>query len=454
MSDLLRGPISPALRRLVLPILIGLFVVGAQGAINTYFVARLGSQPLAAMSFAVPLTTLLTSVFIGYGVGVTSTVSRALGARRSHDAAMYARVGLILASAIALSMLLLGLGLGDATFRLLAIDARLLVYVEQYALYWLLGLPLTAVTLAGTAALRGAGETRSSGAILMLCAGLNLCLDPLLIFGCAGWPGLGIAGAGIASSASYAVAALITLRTLRRRTPLLADGIASLGEFVSCARAILGVSAAAIATYVMYPVLNTCVTVLMAKHGTDAVSAYGVAARVQGMFEVVPLAAAAGLAPFVGHNWGAHQHGRVEQALTQTRKFLLLWGMALWLGLAALSGPLAHLFVTDASTFQRLRVAFVWLPVGAASNGMFLAVNASLNAIGKPLSSANLTLLRYIVLGVPLALLLDWAFGVRGLLLCASAAAMLADLVGIRHFTRVMHRIDSAARQPQPREAR
>jgi putative MATE family efflux protein len=449
MADLLRDPISPALVRLAVPIFIGLFVVGAQGAVNSYFVAGLGPEPLAAMSFAIPLTALLSSTFVGYGVGVTSTVSRSLGARRSDDATAFARSGLVVATAIALCMAWVGISLADGAYRLLAIEPRLLPYVKEYLQYWLLGLPLTAITLAGTAALRGAGETRSSGAILMLTAVLNLILDPLLIFGAADWSGWGVAGAAAASGISYTIGALVTLYTLQRRTRLLVGGAPTLRQLIASSHAILSVSAAAVATYVMHPALNTCVTALMAKHGTDAVSAWGVAVRVQIMVDVIPVAASAGLAPFVGQNWGAGQSARVVRSLMNVRRFLLIWGLSVWLGMAALSDPIAHLFGVDGSTLSRLRTTFQWLPLGAASHGMYLAVNSSLNAMGKPLSSAKLTLLRYVVLGVPLALVLDWAFGVRGLLLCTPTAAMIADFVAIRYFHRVMRQASPAIQQQE-----
>ena len=79
-ATLVEAPVAPALAKLAVPMGIGIVFLVALNLVDTYFVGRLGTAQLAAMSFTFPVVTLVISVAMGLGVGATSAVSRAIGA--------------------------------------------------------------------------------------------------------------------------------------------------------------------------------------------------------------------------------------------------------------------------------------------------------------------------------------------------------------------------------------
>ncbi|MFO8045007.1 MAG: MATE family efflux transporter [Halomonas sp.] len=108
--ELLEGPIALTLLRKTLPVIGGMLAMMSFNLVDTWFIARLGTEPLAAVSFTFPVVFTVISLAIGMGIGTSAVVARRLGQgdheavrRRATDAAL-------LALAVGLVMTLLGLG--------------------------------------------------------------------------------------------------------------------------------------------------------------------------------------------------------------------------------------------------------------------------------------------------------------------------------------------------------
>ena len=78
-DDLTKGPVAPRLLSLTIPMVFGIFSLMAFNIVDTYFVARLGTKELAAISFTFPIVLFLGGIAMGLGVAVASVVSRAVG---------------------------------------------------------------------------------------------------------------------------------------------------------------------------------------------------------------------------------------------------------------------------------------------------------------------------------------------------------------------------------------
>ena len=150
------------------------------------------------------------------------------------------------------------------------------------------------------------------------------------------------------------------------------------------------------------------VTAILARHGEHAVAAFGAGTRVELLAMIPSMALGAGLAPFVGQNWGAGRKDRVMQGV----RTALLWSVSLGvlslLLLGSTSSLIARAFSDEPEVVSLLAVFLVLAPVGHALYGVFLCTNATFNAAGLPARAAMLALLRAPVLAVSLA----WAGGV------------------------------------------
>jgi MATE family multidrug resistance protein len=211
---------SRTLLALALPVLVSLLAEPLTGLADTFFLARLGMAPLAALGVATTLLSGILWVFNFLGIGTQTEVARALGSgevQRAREAA-----GLAFAAAV-----VLGSALALAAWPVLAALVGWMGAVGEardaataYLQIRLFGAPAVLITLAAFGALRGLQDMRTPLWIAVSINAVNIVLDPLLIFGAGSIPALGISGAAWASTVSQWAGALWAIVAVRARLGL------------------------------------------------------------------------------------------------------------------------------------------------------------------------------------------------------------------------------------------
>src|SRR5690606_6985973 len=107
-ATLTEGHVSRQLTTMALPMVWGLMATMSLNAIDTFFIAHLGREPLAALSFTFPIIMMVTSLSIGLGAGTSSAVARAIGEGDSLAARRLATDAMSLTLLISVSVCLLG----------------------------------------------------------------------------------------------------------------------------------------------------------------------------------------------------------------------------------------------------------------------------------------------------------------------------------------------------------
>ena len=203
LSLLTTGSITPHLRRLAVPMVIGVFALISVNLVDTYFVGLLGTEELAAMSFTFPIVGLIMNLCMGLGIGVTATISRLVGSGDQERAEQVGGHALLIAGLVSLTLALVGAILHDPVFTLMGAHDQLLTYLWEYMRWWFIGLPFIVVVIVLNGVLRAHGNSKTPMRLMLLFAGMNLILDPLLIFGFGGLPALRLEGASIATLIAY-----------------------------------------------------------------------------------------------------------------------------------------------------------------------------------------------------------------------------------------------------------
>ncbi|HEV3174550.1 MAG TPA: MATE family efflux transporter, partial [Stellaceae bacterium] len=210
-----------------LPTIVVLVVQTFVGVAETYFVSFLGTDALAGVALVFPVLMLMQMMSNGgIGGGVASAVARALGAGRQQDADALVLHALLLAVAFGLLFAAAELLGGRALFRLLGGEGAALAASLAYADTVFAGAVLVWIVSLMAAALRGGGNTVVPAIVTFGGVFVLLPLSPALIFGLAGLPRLGVAGAGVAVLVYYlagAVALILFLRTPRSPVRLIFD---------------------------------------------------------------------------------------------------------------------------------------------------------------------------------------------------------------------------------------
>jgi putative MATE family efflux protein len=427
-DEIVSAPVGRVLYRLTLPMVIGIVAVFFFNLVDTFFIALLGTQSLAAVSFTMPIAMIIMNLAIGLGIASSALIARASGARDQTLAQHYVAATLLLTLAIAAVMLILGLIFNDDLFLLLGADAELLPLIWQYMKFWWPGVVLMMMMIVINSCMRAVGNTKLPSMMMLGSAVLNAILDPILIFGIGPIEGMGVAGAALASTLCWLIVVIVMLYSLAR-IDLLHWGKLTLKALVSIWQRLMSLGIPAIITNVLVPVASAFLLVMIAPMGEQSVAAFGVGARIEPFAIVVILALTSTLPVFVGQNFAAGQHQRIWQALSIAVRFILVWQVVVWLVLWAISPFLATIFSQDPVVIDEIINYLMIMPIGYAGMGIVLCANSALNALQKTSVSMLLNLVRLSAFYVPLAWLGGHYYGFEGLLFGASIGNLIAGFI-------------------------
>jgi putative MATE family efflux protein len=313
-NALLQAPILPTLVRLTVPNLAAMLVVALVAICETAYVGILGTTPLAAIALVFPMIMLMQTLSAGaMGGGVSSAISRALGAGDLARANALAFHAVVIGAAAGLFFSAVFLAFGAPIFRTLGGSGAVLGEALAYANIALTGAILTWLLNTFASIVRGTGNMRVPSLALLAASGLQIVLGGSLGLGIGPIPRLGLAGIAAGLVIAYAAATLFLLwflRSGRGRLTLSLD-LAALDREMFLD--ILKVGAVSALSPLQTVLTVLVLTRLVAEFGTEALAGYGIGARLE--FLLIPIVFAIGVAsvPMVGMAMGARRVERARQ---------------------------------------------------------------------------------------------------------------------------------------------
>lgn len=443
-STLVRGSVRDTLFRTAFPMLAGTFAMNAYNLTDAYFVSRLGTVPLAAMSFTFPVVMLITFVAGGIGTGVTALVSHAIGRQDRADAVKLVTHGMALAVATAVALSVAGYMSIDWLFRRLGADQKTLPLVAAFMRIWYLGALTMALPMMGNGILISAGDSAGASRFMILGTALNAVLNPILIFGLFGLPAMGIRGSALATVLAQSVSTAWLLRLLVRRHRLLAFRKWRVEEYLDSFRRIVGFAVPSVLSMALMPISAGVITRILSGFGHEAVAASGAATRIESFAFVVPMALGISLTPFVSQNFGAGRLDRIREARSLATRFALLYGAAVAVVFFACAPFFAALFTGDPKVAA---VLVSYIRIVSFGYGMMETHRYSgfmLTGLQRPVSTTLLNAIRVFVVLIPLSLLGARWFGIRGVFIGRLATDFIVGCVGIAWVTRAFDSVSGA----------
>ena len=434
-QSLTEGAIGNRLIRLTLPMVWGIFAIVAFNIADTYYVGQLGTNQLAAMSFTFPVVMTLGSLALGLGVGASSIIARAIGQGDRSRVRRFTTNSLTLGVAAVALLSSIGLLTIDPLFKALGAGAEILPLIRQYMQIWYFGMVFLVIPMVGNSAIRASGDTLTPSLIMTGSAGVNIVLDPLLIFGLWGLPELGLEGAALATVISRAITLMASLLILKFKEDMLSSRFPDWEETILCWRDILYVGLPAAGTNMITPISIGIITSMLADHGSVTVAGFGIASRVESFAMIVLMALAASISPFVGQNWGAGKYGRVAKALQQSYLFCFGWGVLMTILLAAGASAIVPLFNKDPEVVEIATTYLKIVPISYGAAGIIQVGNSAFNALGRPIPAVIITVVRMFVLYIPLAYLGSLWLGATGIFIAATVSNVIVG-IGAREWSR------------------
>nr|WP_244992999.1 MATE family efflux transporter [Halomonas piezotolerans] len=420
------------------PMAIGVLALLGFQLVDSAFIARLGTAPLAAQSFTFPLSFLIIGIQVGMGIAIAALISRALGAEQQARAKRLSCLVLMAGGAVIALLALILWWLEVPLFRMLGADDTALSYIRAYWGPQLLAAWLGAVLYFMYSVFRAHGDTRMPGKMMVISSLINLALDPLFIFGVGRWEGWGLPGAAWATAVAFSVGLLLTGRKLHRRQWATTDAIGT--EAAHSWRPFIGIAAPAMVSQLMPPLAAMLAIAAVAGLGDTQVAAWGLASRLETLSLMVILAMTMSLPPWLGRCYGAGDWGQIQRLLRLALKVAVVWQLSLGT-LLALASPWVAMALAGTPEVQNelaLLIRFL-LPSYAALGVCMLVVSAG-NALGWPLRAMLLSSARLFICYLPCLWLGAQLFGWTGLAAGAAIGNLLAGLTAWVVLKRILSR--------------
>lgn len=313
VNPLLTAPVAATLVRLAAPNLVGMIATTAVSIAETAYLGHLGAEPLAAAALVLPFIMLMGMMSAGaMGGGVSSAISRALGAGNEARARDLARHALVIGLAMGLGFTLLLSLLAAPLFHLLGGRDGALRLAIAYGGVVFLSVWVIWLSNMFASVLRGSGDMVRPSVALMAMATLQVVLGGSLCFGWGPAPRLGIVGVGLGQAIAGVLGAgvmFLMLRSKGTRVPLVVFGPLRRELFAD----ILRVGAPGLLSPIQTVGAILIITAIAARFGVETLAGYGIGSRLE--FLLVPIAFSVGVAslPMVGLAIGAGDVARARK---------------------------------------------------------------------------------------------------------------------------------------------
>jgi putative MATE family efflux protein len=346
-QDFTEGSLGRGVFLLAIPMVLEMAMESIFAIVDIFFVSRLGEEAISSVGLTEAMLTLIYAIGIGLAMGTTAMVARRVGEQQPQEAGRAGVQAILLGILVALAV---GVAGALSAPRLLELMGATPGIVETGSGYTtiLLGTNVVIMLLfIQNAILRGAGDASLAMRALWLANGINLVLDPCLIFGLGPFPELGLTGAAVATSIGRGTAVVYQLTVLHR-------GQARLRLTPGCWRlvpAVMGrlvrVSTGGVLQFLVGTASFVALVRIVALFGSTALAGYTIGVRII-IFALLPswgLANAA--ATLVGQNLGANKPERAERSVWLTGIYNMIFLGAVSIVFITFARPLVGIFHDD-----------------------------------------------------------------------------------------------------------
>ncbi|WP_271405390.1 MATE family efflux transporter [Tenacibaculum soleae] len=419
--------ISKLLLKQAIPASIGILVMSLNMIVDTIFVGRwINMMAIAAITVVLPIAFLISSIGMGIGIGGSSIISRALGKGNSLKAFKVFGNQISLTVCLSILFVIIGTFFSFPVLQLFGAKGTIVTPATEYFNVIVWGVPFLAFAMMGNPVARAVGKPNYAMFTMIFPAIINIILDIVFIK----FMELGMYGAGLATSISYAVSGLfIVWFFLSKNTDLkiipryfIIDS-AILKEIISLG----GI------TIIRQGTISILIIILnynLFKYGGEiSIAVYGIINRIM-MFSLFPvLGVMQGFLPIAGYNYGAKDTKRVKECIKIAIAFGTGIAILIFIFIMFFPSELVTLFTDDINlqnlTADALIIAFLATPVITIQ----LIGSAYFQAAGKALPALLLTLLKQGFFLIPLVYILPKFYGVTGVWIAFPIADILATLV-------------------------
>ena len=425
-------PIRKLVLTMSLPMMISMLVQALYNVVDSYFVAKLSEDALAAVGMAFPFQNLMIAVSVGTGVGINALLSRSLGAKDQDSVDRAAENGVLLGLLSSLVFTAAALLFAEPFFALQNASPEI---ARDGAAYLRIcgGLSIGIfMEITFERLLQATGRTVHSMITQGVGAVINIIMDPVLIFGLGPFPRMEVAGAAAATVLGQIVAAILALIFNLTSNPDINPRLKGFRPNGHIIRQIYSVGLPTIVLNSISSVMTFGMNLILVGFSSTAVAVFNVYFKLQSFVFMPVFGLNNGLVPIVSYNYGARKKKRLVGAV---RFGVILAVCIMFAGLAVIqffTAPILGLFEASDELLRIGVPALRTISLCFVFAGFNVICGSAFQALGHGVLSMIISIVRQLVVLLPAAFLLSltgvldavwWAFPIAEL-----AAVLLSAL--------------------------
>ena len=398
--------IIPLVLSMSLPMVLSMLVNSLYNIVDSYFVAKVSEDAMTALSLVYPVQIVVTAISVGFGVGINAMIAYFLGAGDEKSANNATTLGTLLSAVHGLLLTIVCIAFIPKFLDMFTRSENVIALGLEYAYIAFAFSMIITVGIALEKIYQAVGQMKVT--MLGMTVGFvsNIILDPLLIFGIGPFPRMGMSGAALATGIGQTltlicyiviyilrpIPARIILRDMRMDTVLI-------GKLYS-----IGIPATL--NMALPSLLISALNGILSIFGEAYVLVLGAYYKLQTFIYLPVNGIIQGIRPLVGYNYGAKEYRRVKNifmtALTMAFAIMLLGLILSWSVPAALIG----IFTANPATITIGVHAMHIISLGFIVSAVSVTCCGALEGLGAGMPSLMISLLRYLIIMIPAALLL------------------------------------------------
>lgn len=437
-KDFTKGSIGRAIIVLSIPMVLEMLMESVFAVVDIFFVSKLGADAIATVGITESLMTLIYAIAIGFSMATTAMISRRFGEKNYDKASETAVQAIFVAIVASIPIAILGGLFAPELLTLMGASGQI---VTDYSVFTTIMFSTNFVIMlifVINAVFRGAGDANISMRALWIANGINIILDPLLIFGLWIVPEFGIAGAAIATSIGRGIGVCYQFYKLfdgKTRINLLRKHLVARWDIIL---SLIKVSLGGIGQFIIATSSWVGLVRIIAEFGSVSLAGYTIAVRIL-IFSILPswgMSNAA--ATLVGQNLGANQPERAEKS-TWISAFVNM----VFLGIVGIifytnAELLIKIFTDEVAIIEIGAKCLRIISYGYLSYAFGMVIIQAFNGAGDTLTPTLINLVCFWLVEIPLAYILAIQLGLaeEGVFYSIVVAETLLGIIGFILFKR------------------
>ena len=430
-SKMEKAPMFKLLMSMSIPVMLSMFIQALYNIIDSVYVSRIGTNALTAVSLAFPLQNIILAFAVGTGVGVSSAISIYRGSGNREGADRAASIGIMLTFIHNIIIIVGGLIFIKPFLKMFTDDPLILHDACVYTYIVCLVSCGCLLQIIIEKIFQGIGEMKLTMYFMAAGCIINVILDPILIFGYLGFPAMGIAGAAIATVIGQISATVISFVVYFKGDYDIKLKWKYMKPDRRLLKQIYNVAVPSGVMILMPSILISSLNAILGKINTIYIAVLGIYYKLQ-MFTYMPgNGLIQGMRPIIGYNYGAGNDERVKEAIKNSIKVLfciMLTGTVLAI---AIPDKILMMFDAEPALMESGVTALRIIGLGLVVSTIGTIYAGVFEALGMGKYSLIVSLLRQLVITVPLGFVLSRFLGAVGVWIAFPAGEIVAAVVAV-----------------------